>query len=100
MDQTAAAPFGIRRGERLGADGASHSVGAREVSPTRVADASAEQLFDRSRVAREAAGGQKNARSHSADTLERRRDRNRAGLPHVGRGFYGWTDGPWPPYIV
>jgi hypothetical protein len=100
MDQAAAAEFGVRRGERLGADRASHPVGAREIAPTHIADASAEQLFDRSRVAREAAGRQKNVRSHPADTLERRRDRNRAGPPLVGRGFYGWTDGPWPPYIV
>jgi hypothetical protein len=71
MDQAAAAPFGVRRGEWLGADGATNPVGAREISPAHTADASAEQLFDGSRVAREAAGRQKNVRSHPADTLER-----------------------------
>jgi hypothetical protein len=70
VDQAAAAPFGVCRGERLGAEDASHPVGAREILPAHIANASAEQLFDRSRVAREAPGRQKNVRSHPADTLE------------------------------
>jgi hypothetical protein len=80
MDQASAATFGVHRSERLGAGGASRPVGVREISPTRIADTSAEQVFDRSRVAREAAGGQENPCRHPADTLERRRDRNRVPL--------------------
>jgi hypothetical protein len=78
MDQAAAAPLGVRRGERFGADGAPHPVGARERPPARVAHPAAEELLDRSDIARQAAGRQNGVRSHAADTLERRRDRNRA----------------------